>query len=216
MQWRQAPATVVIAAATIIVSLVIISTGLLPAASLGGGVIAARFAGAALPGDLAIQVPIWLTPLSCTFIHAGLAHLGFNLVMFVYCAAQAERVLGSKALVLLYVVGAYAAALGQWLLAPLSVVPMIGASGAISAIVAAYALYFGQRRVTAMGPIPAGMVHVAWLAVAWVGIQALIEVAGMSVPGAGSAGIAVGAHVGGFLAGLALARPLLLWRYRHA
>ena len=216
MQWRQAPATVAIAAATIIVSLLLMATGLLPAASLGGGAVAARFAGAALPVDLAVQAPAWLTPLSCTFIHAGLAHLGFNLVMFVYCGAQTERVLGSRALVVLYVIGAYAAALGQWLLAPASVVPMIGANGAISAVVAAYALFFGQRRAKAIGPVPGGVVHVVWLAAAWIGIQTLIGLAGMSVPGAGGAGVAVGAHVGGFIAGLALARPLLLWRYRHA
>lgn len=216
MRWREAPATVAIAAMTIIVSMVLIGSGLLPAASLGGGVVAARFAGMALPADLAFQVPAWLTPLSCTFIHGGLAHLVLNLVMFGYCGAQAERVLGSGPLIALYVVGAYAAALGQWLLAPLSVVPMIGASGAISAVVAAYALFFGQRRAAAIGPVPGGVVHVAWLAAAWIGIQTLVGLAGMSVPGAGGAGIAVGAHVGGFFAGLALARPLLLWRYRHA
>ncbi|WP_174292905.1 rhomboid family intramembrane serine protease [Sphingomonas bacterium] len=216
MNWREAPATVAITAATVVASLAILASGALPTASLGAGAIAARFAGANLPADLAVQVPAWLTPLSCSLVHASIAHLALNLVMLVYCGAQAERTLGSGALLVLYGVGAYAAALGQWLLAPLSVVPMIGASGAISAVVATYALLFGQRRATAIGPIPGGVVHVAWLAAAWIGIQALVGFAGMGVPGAGGAGIAVGAHVGGFLAGLALARPLLLWHYRHA
>lgn len=194
----------------------VIVAGVLPTASLGGGVIAARFAGAALPAGLAITVPAWLTPLSSTLIHGGFAHLFFNLVMLGFCGMQAERVLGSGPLVLLYVVGAYAAALGQWALGPTSVVPVIGASGAISAIVGAYALLFGQRRAAAIGPVPADVVHIAWLAAAWVGIQALVGFAGAGMPGAGGATVAIGAHVGGFLAGLALARPLLLWRYRRA
>ena len=215
MRWREAPATVAITAATVIVSVVIIALGALPAASLGAGVVAARFAGAVLPPGVVVQVPLWLTPLSSTLVHAGAAHLVFNLVMLGFCGVQAERVLGSGALVLLYVVGAYLAAFGQWLLAPMSVVPMIGASGAISAVVAAYALLFGQRRAVAIGPVPGRAVEVIWLAAGWIGIQALIGFAGMGVPGSDGA-IAIGAHIGGFLAGLAMARPLLLWRYRHA
>lgn len=205
-----------VTAATVAVSLAILVGGQLPAASLGAGVIAARFDGAALPADLAIAMPAWLTPLTCTLIHANLAHLVLNLVMFAYCGAQAERALGWRGIAVLYVVGAYAAALGQWSLAPASIVPVIGASGAISAIVAAYALLFGQREVKPLGPIPGRVVHVLWLAAAWIGIQLLIGYAGMGVPGAGGAQVAIGAHIGGFIAGLVLARPLLLWRYRHA
>ena len=216
MHWRDALATVAVAAATVIASVAIVAVQALPAASLGAGVVAARFAGTVLPADLAIQVPAWLTPLSCTLVHAGAAHLVLNLVMLGYCGAQVERVLGSGPFLLLYGVGAYAAALGQWLLAPLSVVPVIGASGAISAAVGAYALLFGRSRAVAIGPIPGGVVHVVWLAAAWIGIQALIGFAGMGMPGAGGAQVAIGAHIGGFVAGLALVRPLLLWRYRSA
>ena len=89
---------------------------------------------------------------------------------------------------------------------------MIGASGALSAVVGAYALLFGQSRARAIGQFSAGVVHVVWLAAAWIGIQLMIGVAGLG----GFGTIAIGAHIGGFLAGLAMARPLLLWRYRHA
>ena len=51
-----------------------------------------------------------------------------------------------------------------------------------------------------------------WLAVAWISIQLLIGVAGMG----GGPLIAIGAHIGGFIAGLVLTRPLLLWHYRNA
>ena len=149
-------------------------------------------------------------------MHAGLAHLVLNLVMLAFCGGQVERAVGPDGTAVLYVVGAYVAAFGQWLLAPASIVPVIGASGAISAVVAAYALLFGQREVKPLGPVPGRVVHVLWLAVAWIGIQLLIGYAGMGMPGAGGAQVAIGAHIGGFDAGLAQARPLLLWRYRHA
>lgn len=212
MNWRDAPATAVITAVTLAVSLLILLSGWLPEAAIGGGVIPARLSGAVMPAYLGLVIPTWLTPLTATLVHGGIAHVALNLVMLAYCGAQAERPLGSGGIAALYVVGAYAAAAGQWALAPTSPMPMIGASGAISAVVAAYALLYGERRAQKVGPVPAGAVHVLWLAAAWIGIQALIGVAGLG----GGPAIAVGAHIGGFLAGLALARPLLLWRYRRA
>lgn len=216
MAWRDVPATVATAASTIAVSLMLFASGSLAVASLGAGAVPARFEGALLPPGLAMVVPTWLTPLSCTLIHGSVAHLALNMVMLVFCGMQAERAIGSVGLVVIYLVGAYAAAAGQWLLAPASPVPMIGASGAISAVVAAYALLYGRSQPAAIGPVPGGVVHVLWLAAAWIGIQALTGLAGMGVPGAGGAPVAIGAHIGGFVAGLLLARPLLLWRYRRA
>lgn len=193
-------------------SLLILTAGWLPEAAIGGGVIPLRLGGAVMPADHGFAVPAWLTPLTATLVHGGFAHVALNLVMLAYCGAQTERALGAGGLGLLYVAGAYAAAAGQWALTPHSPMPMIGASGAISAVVAGYALLYGERRAARVGPFPAGLVHVLWLAAAWIGIQALIGVAGIG----GGPAIAIGAHVGGFLAGLALTRPILLWRYRRA
>jgi len=145
-------------------------------------------------------------------VHANLMHLAFNMLMFFFCARFVEHVVGPVPLALLYVVGAFASAFAQYLVDPASPVPMVGASGAISAVVGAYAMFYGQRRARAIGPIPAQAVHVAWLAAAWVAVQALV---GVAMSNAGTA-IAVVAHIGGFLAGLALARPMLLWRFRRA
>ena len=162
--------------------------------------------------DAAGFVLPWVTtPLTATLVHGGWAHLFFNLVMLGYIGRETERVLGATGTGVLYGIGAYLAAAGQWLAGPAATVPMIGASGAISALVGAYALLFGQRRVKAIGPVPAGVAHVLWLAAGWIGVQLLIgatEPAGQPV--------AIWAHVGGFAAGLALARPLLLWRWRGA
>jgi membrane associated rhomboid family serine protease len=71
---------------------------------------------------------------------------------------------------------------------------------------------FSRNEVKRIGPIPAHWVRALWLAVAWTGVQWMV---GLASAGSGYA-IAWAAHVGGFLAGLALARPLLSWRYRGA
>jgi membrane associated rhomboid family serine protease len=157
-------------------------------------------------------VPTWLTPLTSTLAHGDLIHLGFNGLMLVYCGRMVEAVLGRGPLLVLYVVGAYVAAAAQFLIDPMSPVPMIGASGAISAVLAVYALLFGRNDVKRWGPIPAHWIRAIWLAIAWTGVQWMVGLASRG----GNYQIATAAHVGGFLAGLALARPLLAWRYRGA
>lgn len=209
-RWADAPATFGIAALTALASLVLLLFGWLPEAALAGGFVPGRVGAEAVSAPVAL-LPVILTPLSATLVHAGLAHLFFNLVMFVWVGRQAERALGTGGVAALYVIGAYVAAAGQWAAGPLSTIPMIGASGAISAVVGAYALLFGERRAKAIGPIPAGIVHVAWLAAAWAGVQFLIGATDSS-----TAPVAIAAHIGGFLAGLALAQPLLMWRWRAA
>jgi membrane associated rhomboid family serine protease len=211
MNWNDARVTVGIAIVTAIVSALILISGGLSAVAYGAGFVPVRFDGALLPGGLPLVVPALLTPLSATLVHGGTGHLVFNLIMLVYCGRLLERTLGPAAIAILYGVGAYAAAAAQWAFDPASAAPMIGASGAISAIVGAYALLYGERRAKAIGPIPAGVVHVMWLAAGWIGLQLLIGAAGMA-----GMTVAIGAHIGGFVAGLALARPLLLWRYRDA
>jgi membrane associated rhomboid family serine protease len=172
------------------------------------GFIPLRVAGDA-PGFV---VPVWLTPLTSALSHGDLIHLGFNMLMLVYCGRMVEAVLGMGPFAALYIIGAYAAAAAQYLADPASPVPMIGASGAISAVIAVYALLFGKNSVERWGPIPSHWVRAIWLAVAWTAIQWMI---GLVSSGDGYQ-IATAAHVGGFLAGLALARPLLAWRYRGA
>jgi membrane associated rhomboid family serine protease len=110
----------------------------------------------------------------------------------------------------LLIAGAYAGAFAQWLADPGSTVILVGASGAISALIAVFALIFSRSQAPAIGPIPSHWVRALWLAAAWIGVQLLLGFAG----GAGFGNIAIWAHVGGFIAGLLLARPLLRWRFR--
>lgn len=157
-------------------------------------------------------VPAFLTPLTATLVHSGLIHLGFNLLMLVWCGAAVERVLGATGVVVLYLVGAYAAAAAQWALDPMGTTPMVGASGAISAVMGAFALSFGRAKAFTSNLRVNRWINVAWLLVAWVALQVMM---GWLAGGQGYL-LATPAHVGGFAAGLLLQRPLLLWRYRSA
>lgn len=209
--FKNAPATITIAGVTAVVSLIITLFGLEPHAALYAGFIPAR-ASLGLAGDIPGLVPNILTPLSSALVHGGPVHLLFNLVTLLFCGMATERALGATGIVTLYLVGAYAACLAQWAVEPGSVVPMIGASGAASAVIGAYALLYGRTRARQVGPIPGWLLHVLWLLAAWTALNLAIGV--LSV-GAGMP-IAAAAHVGGFIVGLALCRPLLLWRWRGA
>jgi membrane associated rhomboid family serine protease len=121
-------------------------------------------------------------------------------------------VIGASGLIILYVVGAYAAAAAQWAVDPLGTVPMIGASGAISAVMGAFALSFGRARAFTNNLQLNRWINVVWLLVAWVALQVMMGWLGDQQGYL----LATPAHVGGFAAGLLLQRPLLLWRYRSA
>ncbi|AOF97669.1 rhomboid family intramembrane serine protease [Sphingobium sp. RAC03] len=201
-----------IAAISFAVFLILYLTGHIDNAAVLGGFIPARVGDADLLAGLA-AVPWWLTPLTCTLIHAGWLHVGFNMLMLVFCGRHVEHVLGKGPTLLLYGMGAYAACGAQWLIDPGSTGPMVGASGAISAVVATYALLYSQQQVRRIGPFSANIVRLAWLAGGWIALQLMIGFA--TAGGMGDLGqIAVAAHIGGFLAGLALTRPLLRWRFR--
>ena len=202
-------ATVAISALTAAAWLVAAVFGLSAHAALSLGFIPGRLSGFGVPWP---ALPALLTPLSATLVHSGLIHLGFNLLMLLWCGTQVERVLGRWSLVVVYVAGAYAAALLQWLADPMGMVPMVGASGAISAVMGAFALSFGRAPMVTRSARVNRWINVLWLLAAWVVLQLMLT----WLAGAQGYLLAMPAHVGGFAAGLALQRPLLLWRYRSA
>ncbi len=206
-----APATVAIAAVTVLVSLVVTLSGYEMNAAIAAGFIPLRVELMLLGKDPG-SIPLLLTPFTSALVHGGPIHLMFNMVMLIYAGVATERALGGKGIAVLYLVGAVVACAAQWLAGPQSAQPMIGASGAVSAIVGAYALLYGRQKTRDFGPIPAWLLHVLWLLAAWTALNLAVGVisAGSGMP------IAWAAHVGGFVAGLALCRPLLLWRWRGA
>jgi membrane associated rhomboid family serine protease len=173
------------------------------------GFIPLRVTGAAMPFA---AVPTALTPLSATLAHSGLVHLGFNLLILLWCGSQVERVIGPIGLIILYVIGAYAAAAAQYWVNPHGIMPMIGASGAISAVMGAFALSYGRAKAFTNNLRLNRWINVLWLMVAWVVLQVMMGWLGNQQGYL----LATPAHVGGFAIGLLLQRPLLLWRYRKA
>jgi membrane associated rhomboid family serine protease len=208
--WRRARVTIAIAVATALAWLIPLLLGARPSAVNWSAFIPGRFGGAESGQAMA---PLFLTPLTATLAHADFIHLGLNLLILLFCGRSVENVLGPLALGILYVAGAYAAAAAQFLLDPM---PMIGASGAISAVLAAYTMLFGRNRAKVAHPTLALWLNALWVGAAWVGLQLLVGFAINSAAGPVGLRVAIAAHVGGFLVGLLLAKPLLLLRYRKA
>ena len=200
--WQRARVTLGIAGLTAVAWLLAFAAGQGDAAAMAAGFIPAHRDPAAL----------LLTPLTATLVHAGFIHLASNLVILLFCGRSVENIIGPKQMVVLYVVGAYAAAAVHYLVDPSSTVPMVGASGAVSAVIGVFALLFGRNKVKVANPTLALALHALWLAAAWVVLQVLV---GFTFETAGVR-IAVGAHLGGFFAGMLLMKPLLLWRWRGA
>ncbi len=201
-------ATAVIAILTVVVSAFAILFGLDYFVAFAG-FIPARLSGL-LP--LSGALPAWLTPWSSALIHGGWLYLFINMLMLVFAGSRVERVIGGSGLLLAYLIGAIAAAAAQFAVDPSSPIPMVGASGAISALFGLYALFYGRPKQVTANQKANRAIHVAWLAVTWVVLQWM---AGVLAGGEGVM-LATPAHIGGFIAGLLLQRPLLLWRYRKA
>jgi len=139
-----------------------------------------------------------VTIVTSMFLHGGLLHLLGNLLFLWIFGPSVEAALGSKRFALMYVFSGVAAALAQATLTPL---PMLGASGAISGVLAAYVSLYPRRRIDTLAfifivPIPALFFVLEWFA-----INLLSGVSGRG-------GVAWWAHIGGFLAGLVLVRLL--------
>jgi membrane associated rhomboid family serine protease len=206
---RAAPVTLAIAALTAAAWLIAWALGWQESVVLAGGFTPGHVGAPPGPGW---PVPVILTPLTATLVHSGFVHLLFNLIMLLFCGRSVERVLGGRGVIILYLVGAYAAAAAEYPFHPDTDVPMVGASGAISALLGAYALLFGRNKVKVANPALATFLNALWLGAAWIVLNILV---GFTFERGGLT-LAVGAHIGGFIAGLLLARPLLLLKWRGA
>jgi len=159
-----------------------------------------------------LAIPWWLTPFTSALLHGSWLHLIVNMIMLLFVGSQVERVIGGAAMLFAYVVGGLVACAAQYLVEPMSVIPMVGASGAISALFGLYALFFGRPKQVTRNIRINRWIHVVWLLATWVALQ---WAAGFVAGGQGIL-LATPAHIGGFIAGILLQKPLLLWRYRKA
>jgi membrane associated rhomboid family serine protease len=145
----------------------------------------------------------WLTPVSSMFLHASLLHLAGNMLTLWIFGGAVEDLLGRARFLVFYLACGLAAAAIQIASDPAAYVATVGASGAISGLLGAYAVsYPGARLRLAVPPlrVPALLFLTLWIA---------IQVAsGLQSRGDTAVGIAWWAHVGGFLAGVSLVRSM--------
>ena len=148
----------------------------------------------------------WITALTSMFMHGGLMHLVGNLWFLYIFGDNVEDNMGSGRFALFYLLSGLAAAASQYLTAPLSPVPMVGASGAIAGVLAAYLVLFPRARVVTLIPIFVFLQWVELPAVVFIALWfALQFYSGIgSLAHGGSGGVAYWAHIGGFAAGLVL------------
>lgn len=143
-----------------------------------------------------------LTLVSSSFLHAGWFHLGANTLFMAMIAPPLERVLGAKLFVAVYALSVLAAGLAHWACNSGDFIAVVGASGGISGVFGIFVVLFTRRtlpdKVVLGQRIAGSTLHILWQLAAWLGIQALSALTFNQAGG----GIAVWAHIGGFVAGL--------------
>lgn len=153
-------------------------------------------------------VPL-LTLVSATFLHGGWLHLLGNMVFLWVFGDNVEDRLGHGRYILFYLAGGIVAGLAHVLANPESTIPTIGASGAVGAVLGAYAVAFPRARVLTLVPVgifvPALRIKARHLLGFWFALQVLD---GLLPNLGGTAMVAWWAHIGGFLAGMGLVRLL--------
>ncbi len=172
----------------------VLSLGMIPARLFGYG---------ELSPDLVV-VPAWATIFTSMFMHGGFLHLGGNMLYLWIFGDNIEDSMGHVRYAVFYLLCGIAAALAQGFIDPHSEAPMIGASGAISGVLGAYVLLHpgASVRVFIFLGVFFTIAHVPALVV--LGVWFLLQLLSAAAPAGGEAGVAFWAHIGGFLAGLAL------------
>ena len=176
----------------------------------------------ALPDGTSAQIdeapgpnPIWLTLLISTFMHGGWVHLGGNMLYLFIFGDNIERAFGSLRYLVFYLVCGILASLAHVASDPTSVIPSLGASGAISGVLASYLVLFPQNPIRVLiyfgifvqiARVPALVMIGLWFLLQLVNGIGSIAVTGQTT------GVAYWAHIGGFIAGLLITfalRPTL-------
>ncbi|MEM1128553.1 MAG: rhomboid family intramembrane serine protease [Bacteroidota bacterium] len=144
--------------------------------------------------------PIYLTILTAMFMHGGFAHLFGNLLYLWIFGDNVEHRFGVRRFIVFYLGSGLVATFVQIVLDPASVIPNLGASGAISGVMGAYLVLFPRNRVHALF----FYVVVSIPAVAALGLWIVMQFFGgfSALASEGVGGVAYGAHIGGFITGV--------------
>ena len=162
------------------------------------------FQGDTLPTKL-ILVPAWTTIITSMFLHGGWLHIGGNMLYLWIFGDNVEDAMGRFRFILFYLLCGIIAALAQAAINPSSSIPMVGASGGIAGVLGAYLMLHPKAAVRCLMVIIVFFRFInlpAWLVLGgWIGLQ--FAAAPQAFQGTGG-GVAYMAHIGGFMAGVAL------------
>ena len=149
----------------------------------------------------------WVTVLTSMFLHGGILHVAGNMLYLWIFGDNVEDRMGHGRFLVFYLLCGVAAALAQTITAPDSLVPMVGASGAIAGVMGAYFVLYPKSRIVTLVPlffffqiieVPAILFLGIWFLMQFVsGLGSIVTVAARS-----TGGIAFWAHVAGFVAGI--------------
>ena len=167
-----------------------------------------------VPGLQPTPLSVYITLLTSMFMHGSFAHILGNMFFLMIFGDNIENRLGHGRYVIFYLLAGLLASLAHvattYLFGMDPSVPSLGASGAISGVLGAYLVLFPRRRVRVLvfsfyvQEVPA---------IVAIGIWFLFQViSGVGMLGGDSGGVAYGAHIGGFVAGMLLIRPFTLGR----
>ncbi len=144
------------------------------------------------------------------FMHAGLAHIGGNMLYLWIFGDNVEDRMGSGRYLVFYIVGGVVASIAHIFTNPTSIIPTVGASGAIAAVLGAYLVLFPTQKVLTLIPLgfwlrmtmlPASLVLGVWFLLQF--LQGILSWGGPDV-----GGVAFWAHIGGFVSGVILGQLL--------
>ena len=163
-----------------------------------------------MQGTAEAQLPTVLTLFTAMFTHAGLLHLGGNMLFLWIFGNNVEDSMGPVRFVIFYLLGGIAALALQVVIGPNSAVPTLGASGAIAGVLGGYIVLYPRARVLTLIfliifftfiELPAYLFLFIWFAQ-----QAVFGAVDLTTPSGGGGGVAYFAHVGGFAFGLLAVR----------
>jgi membrane associated rhomboid family serine protease len=154
-----------------------------------------------IPAEITVGIDLE-TLLTSVFLHGDFMHLFGNMLYLWIFADNVEAVVGNFRFVVFYLLGGLAASFAQIYIMPDSLIPNVGASGAISAVLGAYLVMFPKSQIKVLFFVTIFYIPAIFFLGYWF-VQQVIEGMGNLGPSAGKvAGVAWWAHIGGFVFGL--------------
>lgn len=149
--------------------------------------------------------PIWLTLLSSMFMHGGLGHIFGNMLYLWIFGNNVEHRFGHVRFLIFYLVSGLVGSFAQIMMDPNSVIPNLGASGAIAGVMGAYLVLFPHNRINAVILYHVVTVPALLVLGMWIAMQLVSGYGSIASTSASSGGVAYLAHIGGFVAGVVAA-----------